>query len=78
MKNNEESIHYNIDNDEWVTLSYCHFFYWWLYWLGEKGQEFRAEIEKKLEKWLEPLPLKKEKPLPAPDEKPRKHRGGRK
>jgi U4/U6 small nuclear ribonucleoprotein PRP31 len=45
---------------------------------GEKGQQFRAEIEKKLEKWLEPLPPKKEKSLPAPDERPRKHRGGRK
>jgi U4/U6 small nuclear ribonucleoprotein PRP31 len=46
--------------------------------VGEKGQQFRAEIEKKLEKWLEPLPPKKEKPLPAPDERSRKRRGGRK
>jgi U4/U6 small nuclear ribonucleoprotein PRP31 len=43
---------------------------------GEMGQKFREEIEKKIEKWMEPPPKQKEKVLPAPDDVPRKRRGG--
>ena len=41
------------------------------------GQEFRDEIEKKIEKLQEPPPVKATKALPAPIEAPRKRRGGR-
>jgi len=44
---------------------------------GEVGKKLRSEIEKKIEKWQEPPPAKLPKPLPAPDDKPRKKRGGR-
>jgi U4/U6 small nuclear ribonucleoprotein PRP31 len=44
---------------------------------GEAGQQFREVVEKKLERWQEPPPGKLAKPLPAPDDKPKKHRGGR-
>lgn len=37
----------------------------------------REEIEKKVDKWMEPPPPRQEKALPIPDDKPRKHRGGR-
>uniref|UniRef100_A0A6B2L4P6 Nop domain-containing protein n=1 Tax=Arcella intermedia TaxID=1963864 RepID=A0A6B2L4P6_9EUKA len=43
---------------------------------GDMGMRFREEIEKKIEKWLEPPPKKKERVLPAPDDLPRKRRGG--
>eukprot|EP01126_Amoeba_proteus_P064245 TRINITY_DN8963_c0_g3_i9.p1 TRINITY_DN8963_c0_g3~~TRINITY_DN8963_c0_g3_i9.p1 ORF type:complete len:282 (-),score=79.89 TRINITY_DN8963_c0_g3_i9:135-980(-) len=43
---------------------------------GETGRKFREEIVKKLEKLQEPPPARKEKPLPVPDEIPRKRRGG--
>jgi U4/U6 small nuclear ribonucleoprotein PRP31 len=45
---------------------------------GEIGRNFKSEIEKKLDKWHEPPPLRKEKPLAAPDEKKKPRRGGRK
>lgn len=44
---------------------------------GHIGQEFRDEIEKKIEKFQEPPPCKATKALPAPIEAPRKKRGGR-
>lgn len=44
---------------------------------GEVGRRFLEEIARKLEKWQEPPPLKQPKPLPAPDDKPRKRRGGK-
>jgi len=37
----------------------------------------REDIEKKVNKWMDPPPARQEKALPAPDDKPRKHRGGR-
>jgi len=43
---------------------------------GEMGSRFREEIFKKIEKWMEPPPKQKEKVLPAPDDVPRKRRGG--
>jgi len=43
---------------------------------GEAGRRYRAEIERKLEKLQEPPPPRKEKPLPVPDDEPRKRRGG--
>ena len=44
---------------------------------GRIGDSFRADIEGKIEKWLEPPPVKTVKPLPAPIEPARKKRGGR-
>ena len=44
---------------------------------GDKGLEMRKEIEKKIEKWQEPPPAKQPKPLPAPDDKIKKNRGGK-
>ena len=44
---------------------------------GKMGQDFRDEIEKKIEKFQEPPPVKKTKALPAPIEAPKKRRGGR-
>ncbi len=41
------------------------------------GRKLREEIEKTLEKLLEPPPAKQPKPLPAPDDKVRKRRGGK-
>ena len=41
------------------------------------GQAFREEIEKKIEKFQEPPPVKATKALPAPIEAPKKRRGGR-
>lgn len=37
----------------------------------------RDEMVKKIEKWQEPPPAKIEKPLPVPDQEPKKRRGGR-
>ncbi|PRP81545.1 hypothetical protein PROFUN_10907 [Planoprotostelium fungivorum] len=42
------------------------------------GDKYRSEIERKLEKAQEPPPPKAPKPLPVPDDRPRKRRGGRK
>lgn len=44
---------------------------------GNVGQQLREEIERKLEKMQEPAPSKEAKPLPRPDDAPRKKRGGR-
>lgn len=44
---------------------------------GTIGKGYKEEIQKKIEKWLEPPPLKPPKPLPAPDDKPKKKRGGK-
>ena len=35
------------------------------------------EVQKKLDKWMEPPPVKQAKPLPRPEDAPRKKRGGR-
>lgn len=44
---------------------------------GHVGQEFREEIEKKIDKFQEPPPVKATKALPTPLEAPKKKRGGR-
>ncbi len=44
---------------------------------GNMGRKLLEEIEVKIEKALEPPPAKLPKPLPAPDDKPRKRRGGK-
>lgn len=44
---------------------------------GEIGQAFREDIEKKLDKLLEPPPVKFIKPLPKPVEGSKKKRGGK-
>eukprot|EP00128_Syssomonas_multiformis_P002342 Colp12_sorted_trinity150504_noHs@22557 len=44
---------------------------------GSQGRAFREDIEKKLQKEMEPAPAKMAKPLPRPDDAPRKKRGGR-
>eukprot|EP00123_Amoebidium_parasiticum_P012768 comp21559_c0_seq1/m.30094 comp21559_c0_seq1/g.30094 ORF comp21559_c0_seq1/g.30094 comp21559_c0_seq1/m.30094 type:complete len:494 (-) comp21559_c0_seq1:53-1534(-) len=44
---------------------------------GRLGLEFRADIEKKLDKMQEPPPPKKPKPLPKPDDPIRKKRAGK-
>jgi len=41
------------------------------------GTKFRIEIQKRIEKLQEPPPAKQVKALPAPDDAPRKKRGGR-
>eukprot|EP00002_Diphylleia_rotans_P009661 TRINITY_DN2002_c0_g1_i1.p1 TRINITY_DN2002_c0_g1~~TRINITY_DN2002_c0_g1_i1.p1 ORF type:complete len:502 (-),score=142.02 TRINITY_DN2002_c0_g1_i1:282-1787(-) len=45
---------------------------------GTVGKQLREEILKKIEKWQEPPPGKQIKPLAAPDDRPKKRRGGRK
>jgi len=45
---------------------------------GKGGQKMREDMEKTIDKWQEPPPPKQEKPLPAPDDRPKKRRGGRK
>eukprot|EP01138_Halocafeteria_seosinensis_P010916 gb/GECG01011149.1/.p1 GENE.gb/GECG01011149.1/~~gb/GECG01011149.1/.p1 ORF type:complete len:496 (+),score=100.58 gb/GECG01011149.1/:1-1488(+) len=44
---------------------------------GTTGRHFYEEIEKKIQKWQEPPPGKKKKPLPRPDDKPSRKRGGK-
>jgi len=44
---------------------------------GGAGRDMREEILRKIEKWYEPQPIKLPKPLPAPDDKPKKRRGGK-
>ena len=39
--------------------------------------ELRNEVQKKVDKLMEPPPVKAPKPLPKPDDAPRKKRGGR-
>eukprot|EP00667_Euglena_gracilis_P009090 EG_transcript_9231 len=41
------------------------------------GIQLREGIERKILKWKEPPPPKQEKPLPAPDDRPRNKRGGK-
>ena len=44
---------------------------------GTVGNNLKADIEQKLDKLVEPPPVKTIKPLPAPIEVPKKKRGGR-
>lgn len=44
---------------------------------GTIGEQFLLEVEKKIDKWQEPPPVKQVKPLPAPLDPPAKKRGGR-
>ncbi len=44
---------------------------------GHVGQEYREEIEKKIDKFQEPPPVKAVRSLPAPIDAPQKKRGGR-
>lgn len=44
---------------------------------GKFGMGYREELAKKIEKWNEPPPAKTAKPLPVPDERLGKKRGGR-
>ncbi len=44
---------------------------------GSLGEKIRDEMQKRFSKIQEPPPAKKVKPLPVPDEKPRKKRGGK-
>lgn len=46
--------------------------------LGQVGAGLRDDIERKIDKWQEPPPARKEKPLPLPEAKKMKHRAGRK
>ena len=39
--------------------------------------DLRDQVHKKIDKILEPPPVKAAKPLPRPDDAPRKKRGGR-
>ena len=41
------------------------------------NSELREEVQKKVDKLMEPPPVKAPKPLPKPDDAPRKKRGGR-
>lgn len=43
---------------------------------GAQGQQFREELMRKIEKWLEPPPPRQVKPLPPPILIPKKRRGG--
>ncbi|KAJ2402709.1 U4/U6-U5 snRNP complex subunit prp31 [Coemansia sp. RSA 2559] len=45
---------------------------------GACGKKFRAELNAQVEKLLEPPPMNAIKPLPIPDEGPKRRRGGRK
>ncbi|KAJ2317349.1 U4/U6-U5 snRNP complex subunit prp31 [Coemansia sp. Cherry 401B] len=45
---------------------------------GALGQRFRAELDAQVEKLLEAAPVNAVKPLPVPDEGPKRRRGGRK
>lgn len=44
---------------------------------GSLGERIKEEMLKRFMKIQEPAPAKKIKPLPIPDEKPRKKRGGK-
>jgi U4/U6 small nuclear ribonucleoprotein PRP31 len=44
---------------------------------GHVGQDLRDQVQKKIDKILEPPPVKSAKPLPRPDDAPKKKRGGR-
>ena len=44
---------------------------------GEEGRGILAEVRKKIDKLQEPAAVKNIKPLPKPDDAPRKKRGGK-
>ena len=44
---------------------------------AQVGQDLRDQVQKKIDKFMEPPPVKAPKPLPRPDDAPRKKRGGR-
>jgi len=44
---------------------------------GDTGRRLKEEIQKKIEKLQEAPPTKQAKPLPAPDDRPKKKRGGK-
>jgi U4/U6 small nuclear ribonucleoprotein PRP31 len=44
---------------------------------GSAGKAFLDDVARKIQKILEPPPLTEDKPLPAPDDRPKKRRGGR-
>ena len=44
---------------------------------GSTGIKLHAQIKRKIDKLQEPPPLKAKKALPAPDDKPKKRRGGK-
>lgn len=44
---------------------------------GRQGLDWRHELEVKIAKWQEPPPAKAKKALKAPDDRPRRKRGGR-
>jgi U4/U6 small nuclear ribonucleoprotein PRP31 len=44
---------------------------------GNTGIKFFEEVQQKIEKWQEPPPAKLHKALPAPNDKPRNKRGGK-
>eukprot|EP01118_Nematostelium_gracile_P009385 TRINITY_DN3156_c0_g1_i1.p1 TRINITY_DN3156_c0_g1~~TRINITY_DN3156_c0_g1_i1.p1 ORF type:complete len:471 (-),score=148.73 TRINITY_DN3156_c0_g1_i1:132-1544(-) len=43
---------------------------------GSSGSDLKEIILNKIEKWQEPPPIRLPKPLPAPDDRPKKRRGG--
>jgi U4/U6 small nuclear ribonucleoprotein PRP31 len=45
--------------------------------MGEVGSLYRKEVTGKVIKWQEPPPGKQKKPLPAPDDRPSRRRGGK-
>ena len=44
---------------------------------GSLGERYHRDIAARIEKLQEPPPAKMKKALPAPDDKPKKRRGGR-
>lgn len=44
---------------------------------GDFGLKLKEDIQKKIDKWQEAAPTKQPKPLPAPDDRPRKKRAGK-
>ena len=44
---------------------------------GAQGSEYRDDIAAKIAKWQQPPPAKQKKPLKAPDDVPKKKRGGK-
>ena len=51
---------------------------WWcMVCAGSVGAKYHRIIAEKLEKWQEPPPVKQNKALPAPDEKPKRKRAGK-
>lgn len=44
---------------------------------GSVGHKMHKEIVAKIDKWQEPPPAKQQKPLPRPDDRPSRKRGGK-